>query len=92
SSDSIQTEQGRRQRKRTANFARRGGLAHKSIVDPLISPQCDHCRSTHALHETLLKTVRDLSGLSDSPVCFSSCDTGFGQAGPYTSIEGCRSP
>lgn len=32
---------------------------HKAIVDPLISPTCDHYRSTRTLHEALLKTVRE---------------------------------
>ncbi len=35
---------------------------HKSIVGPLISPQCDHYRSMQTLHEALLKTVRDITG------------------------------
>ncbi|RWD03763.1 MAG: hypothetical protein EOS58_17025 [Mesorhizobium sp.] len=35
---------------------------HLSIVDPLISPQCDHYRSLQSLHEALLKTVREVTG------------------------------
>jgi hypothetical protein len=35
---------------------------HKSIVDPLISTQCDHYRSMQDLHEALLKTVKDITG------------------------------
>lgn len=35
---------------------------HKSIIKPLISPSCDHYRSTRTLHEVLLKTVREVTG------------------------------
>jgi hypothetical protein len=35
---------------------------HRSIVSPLISPQCDHFRSMQALHERLLRTVREVTG------------------------------
>lgn len=35
---------------------------HKAIVGPLISPSCDHYRSTRTLHEVLLKTVREVTG------------------------------
>nr|WP_246801007.1 hypothetical protein [Mesorhizobium amorphae] len=35
---------------------------HKAIVGPLISPTCDHFRSTRTLHEALLKTVREVTG------------------------------
>ncbi|TIT82494.1 MAG: hypothetical protein E5W45_01685 [Mesorhizobium sp.] len=35
---------------------------HKSIVEPLISPQCDQFRSMQDLHEALLKTVREVTG------------------------------
>ncbi|TGQ27676.1 MULTISPECIES: hypothetical protein [unclassified Mesorhizobium] len=35
---------------------------HQSIVEPLISPQCDHYRSMQDLHEALLKTVREVTG------------------------------
>ncbi|RNJ42432.1 hypothetical protein B5V01_07745 [Mesorhizobium erdmanii] len=35
---------------------------HKSIVKPLISPHCDHYRSTRTLHEVLLRTVREVTG------------------------------
>ncbi|BCG73872.1 hypothetical protein MesoLj113a_50300 [Mesorhizobium sp. 113-1-2] len=35
---------------------------HKSIVKPLIAPTCDHYRATRILHETLLKTVREVTG------------------------------
>lgn len=35
---------------------------HKSIVKPLISPSCDHYRSTRTLHEALLKAVREVTG------------------------------
>ncbi|MER8772138.1 hypothetical protein NKH63_25855 [Mesorhizobium sp. M0960] len=35
---------------------------HKSIAQPLISPQCDHCRSMQSLHEALLRTVREVTG------------------------------
>ena len=35
---------------------------HKSIVGPLISPSCDHYRSLQALHEALLKTVKEITG------------------------------
>ena len=35
---------------------------HKSIVGPLISPQCEHYRSTRVLHEALLATVREVTG------------------------------
>jgi hypothetical protein len=39
---------------------------HRSIVKPLISPNCDHYRSTRTLHEALLKTVKDITG-KDAP-------------------------
>lgn len=35
---------------------------HESIVGPLIAPTCDHYRSLQALHETLLKTVKGITG------------------------------
>ncbi|MCH4560327.1 hypothetical protein [Mesorhizobium jarvisii] len=35
---------------------------HKSIVKPFISPHCEHYRATRVLHETLLKTVREVTG------------------------------
>lgn len=35
---------------------------HKSIVSPLISPQCEHYRSLQLLHSALLKTVREVTG------------------------------
>ncbi|TGV75026.1 hypothetical protein EN792_056740, partial [Mesorhizobium sp. M00.F.Ca.ET.149.01.1.1] len=35
---------------------------HRSIVDPLISTQCEHYRSMQELHAALLKTVRDITG------------------------------
>jgi len=31
-------------------------------MKPLISPTCDHYRATRVLHETLLKTVREVTG------------------------------
>ncbi|TPJ44456.1 hypothetical protein [Mesorhizobium sp. B2-7-1] len=35
---------------------------HRSIVRPLISPNCEHYRSTRTLHEALLKSVREVTG------------------------------
>ena len=35
---------------------------HKSIVKPLISPHCDHYRTTRVLHDALLKAVREVTG------------------------------
>ncbi len=35
---------------------------HLSIVKPLISPFCDHYRQTRALHEALLKAMREVTG------------------------------
>ena len=35
---------------------------HRSIVQPLLSPTCEHYRSLQAVHEALLKTVRDITG------------------------------
>ncbi|TPN84830.1 hypothetical protein FJ987_26140 [Mesorhizobium sp. CU2] len=35
---------------------------HIAIVQPLISPQCDHYRSMRELHEALLRTVKDVTG------------------------------
>ncbi len=35
---------------------------HKSIVGPLLSPQCAHFRALQALHVALLKTVKDITG------------------------------
>ncbi|AID30021.1 hypothetical protein ACVILI_003873 [Mesorhizobium sp. USDA 4775] len=35
---------------------------HRSIVKPFISPRCDHYRATRILHESLLKTVREVTG------------------------------
>ncbi|RWA60325.1 hypothetical protein [Mesorhizobium sp.] len=43
-------------------FLQAAEVLHKSIVDPLISPQCDHYRSLQLLHEALLKTVREVTG------------------------------
>ncbi|WP_348627245.1 hypothetical protein [Mesorhizobium sp. M4B.F.Ca.ET.058.02.1.1] len=37
-------------------FLQAAEALHKSIVGPLISPQCDHYRSLQLLHEALLKT------------------------------------
>jgi integrase len=39
---------------------------HKTILRPLISPQCEHYRALQALHEALLKTVKDITG-NDAP-------------------------
>ena len=39
---------------------------HKSIVQPLLSPSCDHFRALQAAHEALLKTVKDITG-KDAP-------------------------
>lgn len=39
---------------------------HVSITRPLISPQCDHYRSLQAVHEALLRTVREITG-KDAP-------------------------
>ncbi|MDG4876141.1 hypothetical protein P9273_13630 [Mesorhizobium sp. WSM4935] len=38
------------------------GALHRSIVDPLISTQCDHYRSMQTLHRALLKAVKDVTG------------------------------
>ncbi|CDX31306.1 conserved hypothetical protein [Mesorhizobium sp. SOD10] len=38
------------------------GALHRSIVDPLISTQCDHYRSMQTLHQALLKAVKDVTG------------------------------
>lgn len=35
---------------------------HLSIIKPFISPHCDHYRTTRALHEALLKSVREVTG------------------------------
>ena len=35
---------------------------HKSIVGPLLSPNCDHYRALQAAHEALLKTVKQITG------------------------------
>ncbi|MER9968124.1 hypothetical protein [Mesorhizobium sp. M0060] len=35
---------------------------HTSIVRPLISPTCDHYRALRAVHEALLKSVKDITG------------------------------
>jgi len=35
---------------------------HRSIVSPMISPQCGHYRAMQALHEKLLQTVREVTG------------------------------
>ena len=35
---------------------------HWSIVEPFISPHCEHCRQTRVLHEVLLKAVREVTG------------------------------
>ena len=35
---------------------------HKSIVQPLLSPTCNHFRALQAVHEALLKAVRDITG------------------------------
>ncbi|MDX8433457.1 hypothetical protein RFN25_08425 [Mesorhizobium abyssinicae] len=43
-------------------FLQAAEALHKSIVGPLISPQCDHYRSLQLLHEALLKTVREVTG------------------------------
>ncbi|ESZ25009.1 hypothetical protein X734_19980 [Mesorhizobium sp. L2C084A000] len=34
----------------------------KSIVQPLLSPSCDHCRSLQAVHEVLLKSIKEITG------------------------------
>lgn len=39
---------------------------HKSIVQPLLSPSCEHYRALQNTHEALLKTVRDITG-KDAP-------------------------
>lgn len=43
-------------------FLQAAEALHKSIVGPLISPQCDHYRSLQLLHEALLRTVREVTG------------------------------
>ncbi|MDX8530159.1 hypothetical protein RFM42_04175 [Mesorhizobium sp. VK25D] len=43
-------------------FMAAAGELHRSIVDPLISTQCDHYRSIQTLHEALLKAVKDITG------------------------------
>ncbi|TIV76849.1 MAG: hypothetical protein E5V93_11490 [Mesorhizobium sp.] len=43
-------------------FMMAAGELHRSIVDPLISTQCDHYRSMQTLHEALLKAVKDITG------------------------------
>ena len=35
---------------------------HKSIVQPLISPMCDHYRALQAVHQALLKSIREITG------------------------------
>ncbi|MER8583048.1 hypothetical protein NKG95_30825 [Mesorhizobium sp. M1423] len=35
---------------------------HKSIVRPLLSPTCDHYQALRAVHEALLKSVKDVTG------------------------------
>ncbi|MCV3210019.1 hypothetical protein OHD62_19445 [Mesorhizobium sp. YC-39] len=35
---------------------------HKSIVQPLISPSCEHYRALREVHEALLKSVKDITG------------------------------
>ena len=39
---------------------------HKSIVQPLLSPSCDHFRALQAAHVALLKAVKDITG-KDAP-------------------------
>jgi len=43
-------------------FMMAAGMLHRSIVDPLISTRCDHYRSMQALHQELLKAVKDITG------------------------------
>ncbi|RUW61141.1 hypothetical protein [Mesorhizobium sp. M7A.F.Ca.US.008.03.1.1] len=43
-------------------FLKAAEALHKSIVKPLISPHCDHYRSLQAVHEALLKSVREVTG------------------------------
>ncbi|QKD04258.1 hypothetical protein [Mesorhizobium loti] len=35
---------------------------HKTIVQPLLSPSCDHYRSLQAVHEVLLKSIKEITG------------------------------
>jgi len=35
---------------------------HKSVVQPLLSPSCEHYRALQGAHEAMLKTVRDITG------------------------------
>ena len=35
---------------------------HKSVVQPLLSPSCQHYRALQEAHEAMLKTVRDITG------------------------------
>ncbi|MER9217135.1 hypothetical protein NKI54_35165 [Mesorhizobium sp. M0663] len=39
---------------------------HKSIVQPLISPTCDHYRALQSVHQALLKSVKEITG-KDAP-------------------------
>jgi uncharacterized UPF0146 family protein len=43
-------------------FMSAAAALHKSVVDPLISPTCDHYRSMQDLHEALLKAVQEITG------------------------------
>lgn len=43
-------------------FLEAAGALHRSIVTPLISPQCDQYRSMQDLHQALLKAVKDITG------------------------------
>ncbi|MBZ9798339.1 hypothetical protein LB556_21990 [Mesorhizobium sp. ES1-4] len=39
----------------------RAAALHKGIVKPFISPHCYHYRAMQALHEALLKSVREVT-------------------------------
>jgi hypothetical protein len=39
---------------------------HKSIVRPLLSPSCDHSRALQAVHEALLRSIREITS-KDAP-------------------------
>lgn len=45
-----------------ARFLVAAEALHKSVVSPLLSPNCDHYRALHRTQEALLKTVRDITG------------------------------
>ena len=39
---------------------------HRSVVQPLLSPGCDHFRALQEAHGAMLKTVKDITG-KDAP-------------------------